>query len=48
MDEKILKSLYDVKMAIDEIDMFLATEEKTFSNLSLNNMISKMQKTSFR
>lgn len=32
MDEKILKSLYDIKMAIDEIDLFLSTEEKTFSN----------------
>jgi uncharacterized protein with HEPN domain len=41
MDEKILKSLYDVKIAIDEIDMFLATEEKTFSNYSKNILLKR-------
>jgi len=32
MDERILKSLYDKKLAIIEIDGFFANEEKTFSN----------------
>lgn len=30
MDEKILKSLYDVKLAIEEIDTFLSNEEKSY------------------
>jgi uncharacterized protein with HEPN domain len=41
MDEKILKSLYDIKMAIDEIDLFLSTEEKTFSNYSKNVLLKR-------
>jgi uncharacterized protein with HEPN domain len=41
MDEKILKSLYDIKLAIDEIDFFLSTEEKTFLNYCKNRLLKR-------
>jgi uncharacterized protein with HEPN domain len=41
MDEKILKSLYDIKLAIDEIDSFLYNEEKTFLNYSKNILLKR-------
>ena len=41
MDEKILKSLYDIKLAIDEITFFLSTEEKTFSNYAKNILLKR-------
>jgi uncharacterized protein with HEPN domain len=41
MDEKILKSLYDIKLAIDEIDLFLSKEEKTFLNYSKNILLKR-------
>jgi uncharacterized protein with HEPN domain len=41
MDEKILKSLYDIKIAIDEIDSFLSDEEKTFLNYSKNTLLKR-------
>jgi uncharacterized protein with HEPN domain len=41
MDEKILKSLYDIKLAIDEIDLFLSNEEKTFLNYSKNILLKR-------
>ena len=41
MDEKILKSLYDIKLAIDEIDYFLINEEKTFANYSGNRLLKR-------
>ena len=41
MDEKILKSLYDIKLAIDEIDFFLINEEKTFLNYSINRLLKR-------
>ncbi len=41
MDERILKSLYDIKLAIDEIDIFLVSEEKTFSNYSKNTLLKR-------
>lgn len=40
MDEKILKSLFDIKLAIEEIDSFLINEDKTFLNYS-NNILLK-------
>jgi hypothetical protein len=30
MDEKVLKSLFDIKLAIEEIDSFLLKEKKLF------------------
>lgn len=39
MDEKVLKSLFDIKLAIEEIDSFLLKEEKTFSNYSNNALL---------
>jgi uncharacterized protein with HEPN domain len=41
MDEKILKSLYDIKLAIDEIDFFLISKEKTFANYSNNRLLKR-------
>ena len=41
MDERILKSLYDIKLAIDEVDVFFANEEKTFSNYSKNTLLKR-------
>jgi uncharacterized protein with HEPN domain len=41
MDEKILKSLYDIKIAIDEIDSFLFNEEKSFFNYSKNTLLKR-------
>ena len=41
MDEKILKSLYDIKLAIEEIDSFLIDEEKTFLNYSKNVLLKR-------
>ncbi len=40
MDERILKSLYDIKGAIDEIEGFLEKEPKTFHNYQ-NNLLLK-------
>jgi hypothetical protein len=41
MDERILKSLFDIKLAIEEIDSFLLNEEKTFSNYTKKHFIKK-------
>jgi uncharacterized protein with HEPN domain len=41
MDEKILKSLYDIKGAIDEIDSFLLIEEKNFFNYQKNQLLKR-------
>ena len=41
MDEKILKSLYDIKLAIEEIDSFLINEEKIFLNYSNNTLLKR-------
>jgi len=41
MDEKILKSLYDIKIAIDEIDSFLLNEENNFLNYSKNTLLKR-------
>ena len=41
MDEKILKSLYDIKLAIEEIDSFLTNEEKTFANYTKNVLLKR-------
>ena len=41
MTEKQLKLLYDVKMAIDEIDSFFTTEAKTFENYKNNSLLKR-------
>ena len=41
MDEKILKSLFDIKLAIEEIDSFLLKEEKTFLNYTKNVLLKR-------
>lgn len=33
MDERVLKWLFDVKMAIDEIDSYFIDQEKDFLNI---------------
>lgn len=38
MDERILKWLYDIKIAIDEIDSFFIDEKKDFFNYKKNKM----------
>ena len=41
MDEKILKLLFDIKIAIDEIESFFATENKIFSNYRQNTLLKR-------
>ncbi len=41
MDEKILKSLYDIKLAIEEIDLFVSSVEKTFADYSKNILLRR-------
>ena len=41
MDEKILKSLYDIKLAIEEIDSFFIIEDKMFSNYEKNSLLKR-------
>lgn len=41
MDERILKSLFDIKLAIEEIDIFLLNEERTISNYSKNTLLRR-------
>lgn len=41
MDEKILKSLYDIKIAINEIEEFFEKEDKSFSNYSKSTLLKR-------
>jgi uncharacterized protein with HEPN domain len=41
MNEKILKYLYDVKMAIDEIDSFFIDNEKRFEAYQKNILLKR-------
>jgi uncharacterized protein with HEPN domain len=41
MNEKILKFLYDVKLAIDEIDSFFIDYEKRFESYRSNNLLKR-------
>ncbi|EKT3958603.1 MULTISPECIES: HepT-like ribonuclease domain-containing protein [Flavobacterium] len=41
MDERILKWLFDVKMAIDEIDSYFIDEEKDFFKYRSNLMLKR-------
>ena len=41
MDENIVKLLFDIKIAIDEIDSFLENESKTFENYRKNTLLKR-------
>jgi len=41
MNEKVLKYLYDIKLAIDEIDSFFASKKKYFSDYSSNLLLKR-------
>ncbi|MFI0431244.1 DUF86 domain-containing protein [Mariniflexile sp. HMF6888] len=41
MDERILKWLYDIDFAINEIDSYFEGEEKDFSNYKKNTMLKR-------
>ncbi|HOT15083.1 MAG TPA: DUF86 domain-containing protein [Bacteroidales bacterium] len=40
MNEKVLKSLYDIKLAIEEIDTFFSTRDKRFDDYT-NDLLLK-------
>jgi uncharacterized protein with HEPN domain len=41
MTERQLKLLYDIKMAIDEIDSYFDTEDKTYENYRINTLLKR-------
>jgi uncharacterized protein with HEPN domain len=41
MTEKQLKLLYDVKLAIDEIESYFNTEAKTYENYKSNSLLKR-------
>ena len=41
MDERILKWLFDIKMSIDEIDVFFENKEKIFFEYKGNLMLKR-------
>ena len=41
MTEKQLKLLYDVKLALDEIESYFKTESKTFENYKNNFLLKR-------
>lgn len=41
MDEKVLKYLYDVKIAIDEIESFFVGHEKRYEDYSNNTLLKR-------
>jgi uncharacterized protein with HEPN domain len=41
MDEKVLKHLFDIKIAIEEIDSFLKTETLNFNNYRENLLLKR-------
>lgn len=41
MNENILKQLYDVKLAIDEIDSYFIDYEKQFDSYKNNNLLKR-------
>jgi uncharacterized protein with HEPN domain len=41
MNEKVLKYLYDVKIAIDEIDSFFINHDKSFKDYSENVLLKR-------
>ena len=41
MTEKQLKFLYDIKLAIDDIESYFETETKTFDNYTKNSLLKR-------
>jgi uncharacterized protein with HEPN domain len=41
MDEKVLKYLYDIKIAIAEIDSFFRVEPRSYSNYRQNTLLKR-------
>ncbi len=41
MNEKVLKYLYDIKIAIDEIDSFFGNEPRNFDNYKQNPLLKR-------
>ncbi len=41
MNEKVLKCLYDIKFAIDEIDSYFLNREKRFDDYTKDTMSKK-------
>jgi len=41
MNEKVLKCLYDIKFAVDEIDSFFIGREKRFDNYSQDILLKR-------
>jgi len=41
MDERVLKWLFDIKMAIDEIDLFVGAKMKDFLEYQQNLMLKR-------
>ena len=41
MNEKVLKYLYDIKIAIGEIDSFFQTEPRNFDNYRQNSLLKR-------
>ena len=47
MDEKIMKWLFDIKMSIDEIDVFFENKEKNFFDYQTNLMLKRAVERNF-
>jgi uncharacterized protein with HEPN domain len=41
MNERVLKCLYDIKIAVDEIDSFFETESRDFDNYKGNILLKR-------
>ena len=41
MNERVLKCLYDIKIAIEEIDSFFETESRDFENYKGNSLLKR-------
>jgi uncharacterized protein with HEPN domain len=41
MTEKLLKYLYDVKLAIDDIESYFKTEPRTYDNYKKNSLLKR-------
>jgi uncharacterized protein with HEPN domain len=41
MNEKVLKCLFDIKIAIEEISSFFETETRNFENYRQNNLLKR-------
>jgi uncharacterized protein with HEPN domain len=41
MTEKQLKLLYDIKMAVEDIESYFETESKTFDNYTRNSLLKR-------